>query len=82
MAQAKLFIVVKQDTIVQMREYLVRADNPLHAEQCVNGGFFVSETEPETMELLESKTTTVEEIRMDIYDDQLGSVPKIARGQR
>lgn len=66
-----LYIVAKQDTVVQMREYLVRARSKEHAQKCVDQGLFLCETEAETMDTLASKTTACEQIHMDIYDDQV-----------
>jgi len=80
MGETRLFVVAKKDTVVQMREYLVRAKNPAHAQECVNQGFFICETEAETMELVDTETTACEEVRMDIFDDQAGSSPKNMRG--
>ncbi len=65
MSASKLFIVTKQDTIVQMTGYLVRANDETEARDLVSAGMYIEETKTETMELLETFTASVEEVTLN-----------------
>jgi hypothetical protein len=62
MAANKLFLVTKEDTIIQTRTYLVRAYDENQAERYVDDGMFIEESEPSTIETLNSITGQIEEI--------------------
>jgi hypothetical protein len=62
-AADKLFLVVKNDVVVQATTYLVRAHDESHAKECVDSGMYIEETRPEVLDLLESQTVSVEEIK-------------------
>jgi len=62
MAETKLFLVTKEDTIVQVSTYLVRAYDEEMARSFVDSGMFIEESAPTTLETLESHTRSVEEI--------------------
>lgn len=62
MAATKLFLVVKNDTVIQATTYLVRAHDCDHAKNLVDAGMYIEETKPETVDTIESFTTNVEQI--------------------
>lgn len=62
MAATKLFLVIKQDVVVQATSYLVRAHDEDHAKSLVDNGMYIEETKPETLDTLESETVNVTEI--------------------
>lgn len=62
MAATKLFLVTKEDNVVQVTGYLVRAHDKEHAMNLVDAGMYIEETKPETVDTLSSETKTVEEI--------------------
>lgn len=62
MSAPKLFIVVKNDTVIQATSYVVRAYDETHAKDLVNSGMYIEETKPETMDTLHSETVSVEEL--------------------
>lgn len=62
MAANKLFLVTKQDTVIQMTTYLVRAQDKGDALNLVDAGMYIEETKPETMDTLGTVTTGIEEI--------------------
>lgn len=61
-AKPMLYLVVMQDQIIQTREYVVIADDEQKAAELVAQGHFIAESEPSTMETLESQVVSVEEI--------------------
>ena len=65
MAATKLFVVAKTDTVEQIREYVVRAHDAADAQAMVDAGMFIMESEPETIDTLNSFTSRVSEIDMN-----------------
>lgn len=65
MAATKLFLVVKNDTVIQATTYLVRAHDCDHAKNLVDAGMYIEETKPETMDTIDSMTVIVEEIQSE-----------------
>lgn len=59
---SKLFLVVKQDTTIQVTGYLVRAHDEEQARQYVDDGMYIEETSSEVVDTVESTTVQVEEI--------------------
>lgn len=57
-----LFLVTKQDTILQATGYLVRADDAEHAKETVTKGFYIEETNTVTLDTLTSEDVDVTEI--------------------
>jgi hypothetical protein len=62
MAAPKLFIVVKNDTVIQATSYIVRAYDETHAKDLVDSGMYIEETKPETLDTIDSETVNVEEL--------------------
>ena len=65
MSAARIFVVTKKDTVEQIREYVVRAHDPADAEAMVDGGMFIMESAPETVDTLNSYTDSVTEVEMN-----------------
>lgn len=63
MAATKLFLVVKQDTVIQATTYLVRAADTDDALEYVEAGMYIEETKPETLDTLGTVTVSVEEVQ-------------------
>ena len=61
-AANKLYLVTKEDTVLQATSYLVRAYDEDHARSLVDGGMYIEETATATMDTLETKTVDVTEI--------------------
>lgn len=57
-----VYLVVVHDTIVQSREYAVLADSSEKALENVLNGFFLTESEPTTMETKNSVQVSVEKV--------------------
>lgn len=57
-----LWLVVKEDTVLQATGYLVRATNAEAAVAFVNDGRYIEETKTETLDTLSSHTASVTEI--------------------
>lgn len=60
-----LYIVTKQDTVVQVTSYIVRARDQQHAERLVNDGQYIEETKPETVDHVDTDLVSVEELELD-----------------
>lgn len=58
-----LFLVIKEDTVLQVTGYLVRANDQDHAIATVNAGMYIEETAPDTIDTLETRTVSAEEIK-------------------
>ena len=58
----KAFLVTMEDTVVQVREYVVRADSADQARANVQAGQFMFESKPTTVETVESHIQSAEEI--------------------
>lgn len=56
------FIVTKQDTVIQLTDYVVQAEDLRHAEKLVDNGCFISESITETIDTVESQTKSVVEL--------------------
>jgi hypothetical protein len=56
------YIVVKQDTVLQITEYVVRAEDPKHAAKCVDNGMFVCESAVEIVDVVDTDTVSVTEL--------------------
>lgn len=60
--ESKTFILVVEDTIVRVTEYIVKANNPAHAEEKIKAGSWMFESAGETVETIESAVVRVETI--------------------
>ena len=58
----KLFVVTMEDTIVQIRDYVVLADDQAHAENKIEHGEFLNEGTPETIGTMQSGFKAIVEI--------------------
>lgn len=56
------FIVTKEDTVVQLTDYVVQAEDIRQAEKFVDDGRFISESLTETIDTIQSKTKSVVEL--------------------
>lgn len=56
------YLVTSEDTIIQVRDYLVKADSEDEAKVFVSKGVYITESKPETVDTLNSWIPTVEEI--------------------
>ena len=75
----KVFIVVLQDRVVQIREYVVIANNEDHAAELVQQGHFISESASSTVDTEESVIVKVEEVLPeDIMEKKEPPVEKIS----
>jgi hypothetical protein len=62
MAGNRIFIVVKNDTVIQSTGYIVRAHDQDDATALVNAGMYIEETSSEVLDTIDSETVIVEEI--------------------
>jgi hypothetical protein len=58
-----IYLVVVQDTVVQVTGYLVRAESKEFAEATVEAGMYIEETAAEVVDTLES--TVVDIVQID-----------------
>jgi hypothetical protein len=65
MGTTKLWLVVKQDTIITATGYIVRAHSAEDAEASVNAGMYIEETKAEVLDNIESTTVDVVEIAQE-----------------
>jgi hypothetical protein len=61
----KLFIVTMEDTITQIRDYAVLAEDQSHAENKIEHGEFLNEGAPETTGTTDSQFKAIVEIDMN-----------------
>lgn len=61
-ADLKLYLVTKQDTVLQATGYLVRAKDEAGAKDSVAKGMYIEETATVTLDLLDTETKDVTEI--------------------
>lgn len=58
----KIYTVVVEDTIKQRREYVTFGENKEDAIGHINNGLFMIESEPATLDTLDSKVISTEEV--------------------
>lgn len=58
----KLYLVIKEDTVLQGTGYLVRAASKEKASEYVDKGMYIEETRTEVLDTLDSQTKDVLEI--------------------
>ena len=56
------FLVIKQDTVLQMTEYVVQAEDAKHAAKLVDNGNFICESAAEVVDVVDTATTSVVEM--------------------
>jgi len=61
-AESKLWLVVKEDTVLQATGYLVRATTAEDANNYVNDGRYIEETKTETLDTITTRTASITEI--------------------
>jgi hypothetical protein len=63
----RLFLVVKQDTVLQATGYFVFAEDQDKAKALVDKGFYIEETATTQLDLLETETTSITEINQEQF---------------
>ena len=59
-AGTNLYLVTAQDTVIQCRDYVVRAESVEMAKERVREGMFITESTPETVEVIDSEIFAAE----------------------